>query len=240
MSWIEIVRNSLKMEDVLQRYIGQPNRMHKYLCPFHQDRHPSLSINPRTDRFTCFACGAKGDLIDFVERYFNTDQRGALEILDRDFNLGLENSRDTAETVRKAKAAREQERKRNEEIAARVAAQIKVIRIAHSIMRDAFQRTRPAQQEMEAFMNDEKRVEQCMWYWRQEAWLQWLDDCLSEWEYDDTLSEDPFHFEMTVLGEMPTLYIRGADKENFTRRKMRVLKKLEEGEIEPICKSIMT
>ena len=240
MSWIEIVRDRLKLEDVLQRYIGQPNRMHKYLCPFHSDKHPSLSVNPKTDRFNCFACGTKGDLIDFVQMHFNTTQRGALEILDRDFNLGLSNNRDTAETVRKAKEAREREQRKQEEIKRRTSEQLPVIRLVRSIMRDGYARTRPKGEEMQAFIDDRKRVETCGWYIYQEAWAQWLEDCLSEWEYEDLSDEDPYNFELYVLGELPTSYLRGEPKENFIRRKMRILEKLEKGEIEPICKSITT
>ena len=32
----------------------------KVVCPFHEDHHPSLSINLREGHFKCHACGAKG------------------------------------------------------------------------------------------------------------------------------------------------------------------------------------
>ncbi|MFC1659602.1 CHC2 zinc finger domain-containing protein [Pseudomonadota bacterium] len=35
-------------------------------CPFHDDKHPSMSINLRTGAFKCFACEAKGsNIIDY-------------------------------------------------------------------------------------------------------------------------------------------------------------------------------
>jgi len=37
-------------------------------CPFHDDSTPSLSVAAIPDRFTCFGCGAHGDVIDFVQR----------------------------------------------------------------------------------------------------------------------------------------------------------------------------
>ena len=37
-------------------------------CPFHDDATPSLSVGGVPDRFTCFGCGAHGDVIDFVQR----------------------------------------------------------------------------------------------------------------------------------------------------------------------------
>lgn len=37
-------------------------------CPFHDDTTPSMSVAGVPDRFTCFGCGAHGDVIDFVRR----------------------------------------------------------------------------------------------------------------------------------------------------------------------------
>jgi len=40
------------------------------LCPFHDDKNPSLSINLNLGCFNCFACGAKGgDLIAFHQKF---------------------------------------------------------------------------------------------------------------------------------------------------------------------------
>jgi len=41
------------------------------LCPFHDDTTPSLSVNPSTNLWQCFACGAGGDVIRFVELFDN-------------------------------------------------------------------------------------------------------------------------------------------------------------------------
>ena len=39
---------------------------HRCRCPFHDDRHPSLTFNLRTNRFKCYACGASGGPIDLA------------------------------------------------------------------------------------------------------------------------------------------------------------------------------
>ncbi|MCP4568515.1 MAG: DNA primase, partial [FCB group bacterium] len=31
------------------------------LCPFHDDKNPSLSVNPSTNLWQCFGCGTGGD-----------------------------------------------------------------------------------------------------------------------------------------------------------------------------------
>ena len=34
----------------------------KGLCPFHDDQRPSLDVDPRRQRFKCWACGKFGDV----------------------------------------------------------------------------------------------------------------------------------------------------------------------------------
>ena len=53
---------------------------HKALYPFHEDRHPSLHF--KNNRFKCFACGASGDVIDFVMRYLNIGFKEAVGWID--------------------------------------------------------------------------------------------------------------------------------------------------------------
>ncbi len=65
------IRSQARFETVLANYglktRGQgAERM--ILCPFHDDRSPSCSINLVHKVFHCFACGAKGTILDFVAR----------------------------------------------------------------------------------------------------------------------------------------------------------------------------
>ena len=39
----------------------------KALCPFHTDSRPSLDVDPRRQRYRCWACGKHGDVISFVQ-----------------------------------------------------------------------------------------------------------------------------------------------------------------------------
>jgi len=44
---------------------SKPEQM-KGLCPFHEDTKPSLKVNTERNIFNCFACKAKGNVLDFV------------------------------------------------------------------------------------------------------------------------------------------------------------------------------
>ena len=49
--------------DVIKAYIPVTKKGRNYmaLCPFHDDKHPSLSISPERQIFKCFVCGTAGN-----------------------------------------------------------------------------------------------------------------------------------------------------------------------------------
>lgn len=51
------------------------------LCPFHDDHHPSLSVNLETGLYRCFSCGAKGDVFTFIQEIRAVDFPRALKEL---------------------------------------------------------------------------------------------------------------------------------------------------------------
>lgn len=57
--------------DVIKAYIPVTKKGRNYmaLCPFHDDKHPSLSISPERQIFKCFVCGTAGNAITFVSKY---------------------------------------------------------------------------------------------------------------------------------------------------------------------------
>ncbi|VVN04053.1 DNA primase [Pseudomonas fluorescens] len=60
-------------------------KQYKSLCPFHDDKTPSLLIDADRDNgrqhYYCFSCGARGDAIDLVKQKFNLSFRDAVEWL---------------------------------------------------------------------------------------------------------------------------------------------------------------
>ena len=67
---IQDIKQRLHIAQVLQHYGLRPDKNNRLLCPFHNDRTPSLQIYPKTNTFCCFSsnCSAgTGDVIQFIE-----------------------------------------------------------------------------------------------------------------------------------------------------------------------------
>ena len=68
MNLFEIVKYGVSCREAAELYGVEVNRYGMALCPFHNDRHPSLYV--ADDHYYCFACGEHGDVIDFAARLF--------------------------------------------------------------------------------------------------------------------------------------------------------------------------
>jgi AAA domain/CHC2 zinc finger/Toprim-like len=53
----------------------------KALCPFHEDKEPSLSINLKSGLFKCFGCNAQGDVFHFYQKKHGCDFQAAVNEL---------------------------------------------------------------------------------------------------------------------------------------------------------------
>ena len=81
----EIVKENVNLREAAELYGIDVNRYGKALCPFHNDRNPSLYV--ADDHYYCFACGEHGDVIDFVGRLFQLSPYDAARKLMADFHL---------------------------------------------------------------------------------------------------------------------------------------------------------
>jgi hypothetical protein len=57
------------------------------LCPFHDDKHPSLDIDSRTGLYICRSCDAGGDPVTFLEKRRGLTSAEAIAELKRRYNL---------------------------------------------------------------------------------------------------------------------------------------------------------
>jgi len=60
------------------------------LCPFHDEKTPSFSVNPADKFFYCFGCGKGGDIISFVRETEQLDFPQAVEWLAERYRVTLE------------------------------------------------------------------------------------------------------------------------------------------------------
>ena len=81
----EIVKENVNLREAAELYGIDVNRYSKALCPFHNDRHPSLYV--ADNHYYCFTCGEHGDVIDFVGRLFQLSPYDAARKLAADFHL---------------------------------------------------------------------------------------------------------------------------------------------------------
>src|SRR3982074_2910639 len=67
---IAAVREKPPIEDIIGEHVQLRNAGGgnlKGICPFHDEKSPSLSVSPSRGLYHCFGCGAGGDVIKFVQ-----------------------------------------------------------------------------------------------------------------------------------------------------------------------------
>lgn len=66
--FINEVRESVNIVDVISQYVSLEKRGKDYvgLCPFHQEKTPSFSVNPDKQFFYCFGCHKGGNVYKFI------------------------------------------------------------------------------------------------------------------------------------------------------------------------------
>jgi DNA primase len=57
------------------------------LCPFHNEKSPSFSVNPNKQFYYCFGCGAGGNAISFIMENDHLDFIEAIEVLAKDAGM---------------------------------------------------------------------------------------------------------------------------------------------------------
>jgi DNA primase len=67
------------------------------LCPFHDERTPSFSVNAENKLYYCFGCGESGDAIQFVEATEGLDFKETIELLADRYNIELKREQEDPE-----------------------------------------------------------------------------------------------------------------------------------------------
>ena len=86
MNIFQEVKERVTARQVAERYGLKVRRNGMACCPFHNDKHPSMKIDRN---YYCFACGAKGDAVNYVAVLFGLSQLEAAKKINEDFSLGI-------------------------------------------------------------------------------------------------------------------------------------------------------
>jgi DNA primase len=78
---IQQLKSHADIADVIQQFVPLKRSGNRYLgrCPFHDDRSPSMNVNPQLGIYKCFACGAGGDVFKFIMEHEKLDFKSAVE-----------------------------------------------------------------------------------------------------------------------------------------------------------------
>ena len=88
-SFVEAVRDAADIVQVVSEYVPlkRAGTRFKGLCPFHQEKTPSFSVDPQNRLFYCFGCQTGGDLFKFVMLYEKLGFPEAVEVLAQRFGV---------------------------------------------------------------------------------------------------------------------------------------------------------
>lgn len=90
-NFIDELKTRVNIVDVIGREVSlkKAGSSYKGLCPFHSEKTPSFNVNEERQFYHCFGCGEKGDVIRFVERYYNLSFVESVEKLCEDYGIRM-------------------------------------------------------------------------------------------------------------------------------------------------------
>ncbi|MBU1063735.1 DNA primase, partial [bacterium] len=89
---VEQIKNRADVMDVVSDVVQLKQRGRNYfgLCPFHEEKTPSFSVNPAKGIFHCFGCGKGGNAVTFVMEHENIDYVDALKRLAERYGIEIQ------------------------------------------------------------------------------------------------------------------------------------------------------
>ena len=108
------VKASINTREAAARYGVEVNHYGKALCPFHNDRNPSLFV--ADDHYHCFACGEHGDVIDFTSKLYGLSLYDAAQKLAYDFGITQDKPPDKTMQKKQNRKSEAQRLRENEKL----------------------------------------------------------------------------------------------------------------------------
>ncbi|MDO4834132.1 MAG: DNA primase [Bacillota bacterium] len=88
---VEEIKSRCNIADVIGRVVTlkKAGSTLKGLCPFHKEKTPSFVVYEASQRYKCFGCNEGGDVLNFVQKYYNLDFREAVEMLAGEYGIEI-------------------------------------------------------------------------------------------------------------------------------------------------------
>lgn len=95
------IRNKIDIVEIVSNYVPLTQRGKNYfgVCPFHDDHSPSMSVSKEKQIYTCFSCGATGNVFTFVSDYEHINFYEAVKLLGNKVGYNLGTAKRSKSTV---------------------------------------------------------------------------------------------------------------------------------------------
>ena len=96
---VEQILSTARIEEVVGEFVSLKKRGTNLwgVCPFHNEKTPSFSVNPARNIFKCFGCGKGGDSAKFLMEHEHITYPEALRYLAKKYNIQIEEKELTPE-----------------------------------------------------------------------------------------------------------------------------------------------
>ena len=90
----EEIRSRCNIVDVVSPLVSvkRAGSNYKGCCPFHKEKTPSFVVSETKQIFTCFGCGKSGDVIKFIQEYYNLSFPEAVRRLAAQYGIEIDDS----------------------------------------------------------------------------------------------------------------------------------------------------
>ncbi|MGA1862330.1 DNA primase [Deferribacter thermophilus] len=88
---VSVLLENINIVDLVSEYVElkKTGKNHRGLCPFHSEKTPSFYVSEEKGVFHCFGCGASGNSISFVMKYFGYDFLDAVSFLSEKYGITI-------------------------------------------------------------------------------------------------------------------------------------------------------
>lgn len=102
---ISLIKDRLDIVDVVSQYVVLKKSGANYwgICPFHNDKKPSMSVSPSKGIYKCFSCGAGGDALSFLVKIQNREYKDVILELAEKFGIELPKKYNTSSETKNQK-----------------------------------------------------------------------------------------------------------------------------------------